>query len=63
MKRHTFDALSFTFAMIFIALSVMLSLGGFDITASDLQWLGAGGLLLLGASLLLSSRKRSRVER
>jgi LPXTG-motif cell wall-anchored protein len=63
MKRHTFDALSFTFALLFIAVSVMLWLGGFDITGNDLQWFGAGGLLLLGASLLLSSRKRSRDER
>ena len=63
MKRHNFDALSFTFGLVFIAVSVMLWLERFDVTSGALQWVGAGGLLLLGASLLLSSRKRPRDDR
>ena len=63
MKRHTFDALSFTFGVVFIALSIMLWFESFDIAGPGMQWLFAGGLLVLGASLLLSSRKRPRVDR
>ena len=63
MKRHNFDALSFTFGLVFIAVSIMLWFERFDLAGPGMQWLLAGGLLLLGASLLLSSRKRSRDER
>lgn len=62
MKRHAFDALSFTFGVVFIALSIMLWFERIDIAGPGMQWLFAGGLLLLGASLLLTSRKRSRDE-
>lgn len=57
MKRHAFDALSFSFGVIFLTAAVLL--WGFDVTGSVIQWVGAGALLFLGASLLLTSRKRS----
>jgi hypothetical protein len=63
MKRHNFDALSFTFGLVFIALSLMLWFEGLDVAGRRIQWLGAGALLLFGASMLLSSRKRSRDDR
>ena len=62
MKRHGFDALSFSFGLVFIALTAMLWLGSFNVAILDFQWIAAGALLFLGASLLLSSRKRSRDE-
>lgn len=59
MKRHGFDAISFAFGVIFIALAVMLSFERFDLTASGVQLIGAAALLFLGASLLLTSRRRT----
>jgi len=60
MRRHGFDALSFVFGAIFVGLAVLLSSEQLDLTGSMLQWIGAGALLFVGASLLLTSRKRSR---
>lgn len=63
MKRHSFDALSFSFGLVFIVVAAVLWLGALEITGFDFQWVAAGALLLLGASLLLSSRKRSEEDR
>jgi hypothetical protein len=60
MRRHAFDALSFIFGAIFVCLAVLLSSEQLELTGSMVQLIGAGALLFLGATLLLTSRKRSR---
>ena len=56
MKRHAFDPLSFTFGIAFILLAGGLSLAGIELEGGLLRWFGAGLLLLLGISILLTSR-------
>jgi hypothetical protein len=60
MKRHRFDALSFSFGAAFAALSIVLSVQPLEFGAPSLRWVAAGFLLLLGALLILTSRTRSR---
>jgi hypothetical protein len=56
MKRHRFDALSFTFGVAFIALAGGLSMAGVEVEAGLLRWFGAGLLLLFGLAMLVTSR-------
>lgn len=63
MKRHTFDALSFSFGIVFLVVAAVLWLGSFNVALLDFQWIAAGALLFIGASLLISSRKRPRDDR
>jgi hypothetical protein len=62
VKRHGFDPLSFIFGVLFMALAAVLSTGNieaFKLDTSDLQWMGAALLLVIGGVMLLGSRSRS----
>lgn len=59
MKRHGFDAISFSFGLAFVALAGLLSMNIFDLGPHVLRWFGAAFLLFLGLLLLLTSRTRS----
>ncbi len=60
MKRHDFDPLSFVFGIVFAGLALLLWTERFELTGLGIEWIGAGVLLFLGASLLISSTRRSR---
>lgn len=55
MRRHHFDAISFTFGLIFVAVGALLTVEGIDLSIESLRWaatvflLGLGGVLLIGA--------------
>lgn len=60
MRRHRFDAASFTFGALFLCAAVFLWVAeGLEITATAASWVAAGVLLVLGTTLLVSSRRRS----
>lgn len=59
MKRHPFDPLSFTFGIAFVLLAGGLGLAGIDLEAGLLRWFGAGLLLVLGVTMLVTSRSRT----
>lgn len=60
MKRHGFDPISFVFGVVFAGLALLLSTETFELTEVGIEWIGAGILLFLGVSLLISSARRSR---
>lgn len=60
MKRHGFDPISFVFGLVFAALALLLATERFEVTEVGIEWIGAGVLLFLGVSLLISSARRSR---
>lgn len=55
MRRHPFDAISFTFGLFFVAVGALLAIEGIDLSIESLRWvatvflLGLGGVLLIGA--------------
>lgn len=60
MKRHNFDPISFVFGIVFAGLALLLWSERFEWTGLGIEWIGAGVLLFLGASLLISSTRRSK---
>jgi hypothetical protein len=48
--------LSFVFGSVFLAASGLLSARDVDLYGPGLRWIAVGGLLLLGAGLLIGSR-------
>ena len=60
MKRHNFDPISFVFGIVFAGLALLLWSERLELTGLGIEWIGAGVLLFLGASLLISSTRRSR---
>lgn len=60
MKPHRFDPLSFTFGLVFAALSILLTFPRFDFDAFGFSWVAAGVLLLIGIAMIATSRSRDR---
>jgi hypothetical protein len=60
MRRHRLDPISFVAGLVFIALAMTAVTEELGFTLSDFRWIAAGGLLLLGALLLITSTTRSR---
>jgi len=56
LRRHGFDVLSFVFGAVFLAASGLLSARDVDLYGPGLRWIAVGGLILLGAGLLIGSR-------
>jgi hypothetical protein len=60
VRRHRFDPVSFAFGLAFLALSLLMSSGEFDLRFGLVRWLAAGFLLLLGVLMIATSRNGSR---
>ena len=55
MRRHAFDALSFTFGALFLAVAAAGLTGPWSVRDLDLAWLGPAVLVLLGVVVLLTA--------
>jgi uncharacterized membrane protein YfcA len=60
MKRHAFDALSFAFGIVFVAIAGALTMGDLHIHDDILRWVGAGILLIVGAVMLFGTRSTQK---
>lgn len=58
MRRHPIDVLSLVFGAVFLAAAGLGLAGELTIAGDQLEWFGAGALLLVGATLLLGARSR-----
>jgi hypothetical protein len=57
MQRHDFDAIAFTFGVVFTGLGVLFMVGRLDVL-SHARWLWPGLLVLLGLAVLVGARGR-----
>lgn len=58
MRRHSLDPLSLAFGLVFCGIGGLALVGGVDVSLVHLRWVAAGGLLVFGLTMLLSSRGR-----
>jgi hypothetical protein len=56
MRRHALDAISFVFGLIFLAVAALGMAGELALSGRELEWAGAGVLLVVGLVLLLGAR-------
>lgn len=64
MRRHPFDVLSFVFGTVFLVTTGALVIReDLDLYGPGLRWLGVGVLVLLGLSILISSRTKKEEDR
>lgn len=60
MKPHRFDPLSFTFGLVFAALTVLLAFPHINFDVFGFSWVAAGVLLVVGIAMIATSRSRDR---
>jgi hypothetical protein len=58
MRTHPFDAVSFVFGAIFVAVALLALTGIATITLLDLRWLAPAALVVVGAVLIVSAARR-----
>jgi hypothetical protein len=58
MRTHPFDAVSFVFGVIFVAVALLALTGIATITLLDLRWLAPAVLVVIGAVLIVSAARR-----
>ena len=62
MKRHAFDPLSFVFGLLFVAVGVPLLFSESGLKALDGRWVFPAFLIIAGAIVLGSTRKREQAH-
>ena len=62
MKPHKLDAVSLVSGLFFALFGIMYLAGALDAGLFRLRWLGAAALIVLGALLLLSPRRRDEPD-
>jgi hypothetical protein len=63
MRTHPFDAVSFVFGAIFVAVSLLALTGVATITLLDLRWLAPAALVLVGVVLVVSAARGDGADR
>jgi drug/metabolite transporter superfamily protein YnfA len=58
VRTHPFDAVSFTFGAIFVAVAVIGLTDLATLTVVDLRWIGPAVLVLVGVVLVVSAARR-----
>lgn len=62
MKQHPFDPVAFVFGLLFVAVGVPLLFSESGLTALEGRWVFPAFLIVAGAIVLGSTRRRERAE-
>jgi hypothetical protein len=60
MKRHEFDPLAFVFGLVFLGFGLPLLFSESGLSALDSRWIFPAFLIVAGAIILATTRKRQR---
>ncbi len=59
MKQHPFDTVAFVFGLIFLGVGVPMALSNSSVAVFEGRWVLPGVLILAGAVVLATTRKRA----